>query len=106
VQDGNKADRGHPETGALLDALAAACERQFGFIPARVLEHMHYTGTDESGRHNFRDSFTRAYIFLTADTLQAELADRPEKDGSPSWTEALMAHYQGEAPPAQTDGVE
>lgn len=84
----------------LLETLASACEKQFGFVPARVLKNMHYTGTDASGRHRFRDSFTRAYIYLTTEPLEAELVNRLDNDGTSSWTKELIADYRKPDGPA------
>lgn len=90
-------------TKKLLEMLALACKEQFDFVPARVIENMHYTGTDEAGKHHFRDSFTRAYIYLTTDPLNAELVDRLDIDGKPSWTEELLAYYRMSSKQAQAN---
>ncbi len=77
----------------LFDTLRAACARQYGFNPRRVIEGMRYVGKEGHGKdmvHVFKDAGTHSQIELknTFVTLREKHGDKPH------WTDAEKARYK------------
>ncbi len=77
----------------LFDILRAACARQLGFNPRRIMASMRYVGTEGHGKdliHVFRDAGTHSQMALkgTFVTLREKQGDKPH------WTEAEKDHYK------------
>lgn len=80
------------KTKQLFETLCAACARQFGFNPRRVMAGMRYVGTEGHGKdivHIFRAaSHSQMALKGTSVTL------REQHGAVPHWTEAEMAHFK------------
>ena len=77
----------------LFDTLRAACARQFGFNPRRVMAEMRYVGKEGHGNdlvHIFRDAVTHSQVALKNNfvTLREVHGDKPH------WSEAEKARYK------------
>lgn len=77
----------------LFETLAAACARQFGFNPRRVMAEMRYVGKEGHGHELiqvFRDAGSHSQVALrnTFATLRETHGDKPH------WTDAEKARYR------------
>lgn len=81
------------KTKQLFETLCAACARQFGFNPRRVMAGMRYVGTEGHGKdivHIFRAAASHSQMALKGTLVTL----RQQHGTAPHWTEAEMAHYK------------
>jgi hypothetical protein len=75
----------------LFEILQKVCAEQFGFVPERILDNLHYIGPLSGDRHAFRDSMSLAEIHLTLNPVSATLFERPGAELD--WSQELRDSY-------------
>lgn len=79
----------------LFEELTDACERQFGFVPARISERFEYMNSVGRGLHRFRDAGTHATIILALRQRKATLIETHyDDDCGPDWTDTFKAELR------------